>query len=98
MAKSTKRAGNPHLMTKTEAGQSLIKGSHEFIKKNRKARADSATVNVKAYAAIRYMKGTLREKADHINRNGFVATNNKAWQATSASRLIARYKETVDLA
>lgn len=98
MAKSTKRAGNPHLTVKTVDGLSLIEKNHELIKKNRKARADSATVNVKAYAAIKYLKGTLREKADYLNRNGFVTTNNKTWQATSVSRLIARYEETVDVA
>ena len=98
MAKSTKRAGNPHLTVKTVDGLSLIEKNHELIKKNRKARADSATVNVKAYAAIKYLKGTLREKADYLNRNGFVTTNNKNWQATSVSRLIARYEETVDVA
>lgn len=98
MAKSTKRACNPHLTVKTVDGLSLIEKNHELIKKNRKARADSATVNVKAYAAIKYLKGTLREKADYLNRNGFVTTNNKTWQATSVSRLIARYEETVDVA
>ena len=35
---------------------------------------------------------------DYLNRNGFVTTNNKTWQATSVSRLIARYEETVDVA
>lgn len=98
MAKSTKRAGNPHLTVKTEAGLSLIERNHELIRKNRRARADSATVNVKAYAAIKYLKGTLREKADYLNRNGFVTTNNKTWQATSVSRLIARYEETLEMA
>ena len=98
MAKSTKRAGNPRLTVKTADGLSLIERNHDLIKKNRKARADSATVNVKAYAAIKYLKGTLREKADYLNRNGFVTTNNKNWQASSVSRLITRYEETVDVA
>ena len=91
MAKSTKRAGNPHLSVKTEDGISLIERNHELIKKNRKARADSATANIKAYAAIRYMEGTLREKAAYLNRNGFMTANNKSWQPTSVSRLMARY-------
>lgn len=98
MAKSIKQAGNPHLALKTEDGLALIEKNHELIKKNRKTRADRATANVKAFAAIRYMAGTLRERADYLNRNGFVTTNNKMWQATSVSRLIARYEETVDLA
>lgn len=98
MSKSTKRAGNPHLTVKTEAGLKLIERNHALIKENRKSRADKATANVKAFAAIKYMKGTLREKADYLNRNGFVTTNNKAWQATSVSRLIGRYEETVDIA
>lgn len=98
MAKSTKQAGNPHLALKTEDGLALIEKNHELIKKNRKTRADRATANVKAFAAIRYMAGTLREKADYLNRNGFVTTNNKTWQATSVSRLIGRYEETVDIA
>ena len=98
MAKSTKQAGNPHLSIKTEEGLSLIERNHELIKRNRRARADCATANVKAYAAIRYLKGTLREKADYLNRNGFVTTNNKTWQATSVSRLITRYEETIETA
>ena len=80
MAKSAKQAGNPHLALKTEDGLALIEKNHELIKKNRKTRADRATANVKAFAAIRYMAGTLREKADYLNRNGFVTTNNKTWQ------------------
>lgn len=91
MAKSSKKAGNPNLIIKTEEGLSLIERNHETIKRNRRARADRATANVKAYAAIRYLKGTLREKADYLNRNGFVTTNNKTWQPTSVSRLIERY-------
>jgi DNA invertase Pin-like site-specific DNA recombinase len=91
MAKSTKQAGNPHLLIKTVEGRALILRNHELIKRNRKARADSATANVKAYAAIKYLKGTLREKADYLNRNGFVTTNNKTWHPTSVSRLIDRY-------
>ena len=91
MAKSTKRAGNPNLTVKTEDGLSLIERNHELIKKNRKARADSATANIKAYAAIRYMEGTLREKAAYLNRNGFMTANNKSWQPTSVSRLMERY-------
>ena len=91
MAKSAKQAGNPHLAIKTEEGLSLIERNHQLIKENRKLRADKATANVKAYAAIRFLKGTLREKADYLNRNGFVTTNNKTWQATSVSRLIVRY-------
>jgi DNA invertase Pin-like site-specific DNA recombinase len=98
MAKSPKRAGNPHLTVKTEYGLSLIERNHELIKKNRKARADSAMVNVKAYAAIKYLKGTLREKADYLNRNGFVTSTNKTWHPTSVSRLIDRYEETVEMA
>lgn len=91
MAKSTKQAGNPNLTVKTEEGLSLIERNHEIIKRNRRVRADSAAANVKAYAAIRYLNGTLREKADYLNRNGFVTTNNKTWQPTSVSRLIERY-------
>lgn len=91
MAKSSKQAGNPHLLVKTEEGRALIQRNHELIKRNRKARADSATANVKAFAAIRYLKGTLREKADYLNRNGFVTTNNKTWHPTSVSRLVERY-------
>ena len=91
MAKSLKQAGNPHLLIKTEEGRTLIERNHELIKRNRKARADSATANVKAFAAIKYLKGTLREKADYLNRNGFVTTNNKTWHPTSVSRLVERY-------
>lgn len=91
MAKSPKQAGNPHLALKTEYGLALIEKNHQLIKKNRKARADKATANVKAYAAIKYLKGTLREKADYLNRNGFVTTTNKTWHPASVSRLMERY-------
>ena len=91
MAKSTKKAGNPNLIIRTEEGLSLIEKNHELIKKNRKERADCATANIKAYAAIRYMEGTLREKALYLNRNGFMTALNKSWRPTSVSRLIARY-------
>lgn len=91
MAKSTKRVGNPHLTIKTEDGLALIERNHQLIKENRKARADKATANVKAYAAIKYMNGTLREKADYLNRNGFVTTTNKTWHPASVSRLMERY-------
>lgn len=91
MAKSTKQAGNPHLALKTEDGLTLIERNHQLIKENRKARADRATANVKAYAAIKFMKGTLREKADYLNRNGFVTTTNKTWHPASVSRLMERY-------
>ncbi|KWW29851.1 MAG: resolvase [bacterium P3] len=91
MAKSTKRAGNPNLTIKTSEGLALIERNHQLIKENRKARADRATANVKAYAAIRYLKGTLRDKAFYLNKNGFVTTINKQWYPTSVSRLIARY-------
>ena len=91
MSKSTKKAGNPHLTIKTSEGLALIERNHQLIKENRKARADRATVNVKAYAAIRYLEGTLREKAAYLNRNGFMTTNHKQWYPTSVSRLIARY-------
>ncbi len=91
MARSTKKAGNPNLISKTEEGLSLIERNHLIIIENRKTRADKSTANVKAYAAIRYLKGTLREKAAYLNRNGFVTTNNKQWCPTSVNRLIARY-------
>lgn len=91
MAKSCKQAGNPHLVAKTEEGLSLIEKNHKLISENKKARADRAEANVKAYAAIRFMEGTLREKASYLNRSGFMTTNNKTWQPTSVRRLIARY-------
>ena len=91
MAKSTKLAGNPHLSLKTVEGLALIEKNHQLIKENRKARADKATANVKAYAAVKYMKGTLQEKADYLNKNGFVTTTNKTWHPASVSRLITRY-------
>lgn len=91
MAKSTKKAGNPHLVAKTEEGMSLIDKNHQIISEKKKAKADRAEANVKAYAAIRFMEGSLREKAHYLNRSGFLTTNNKAWQATTVSRLIARY-------
>ena len=91
MARSTNRAGNPHLSIKTSEGLALIERNHQVITENRKVRADKATANVKAYAAIKYLEGTLREKAAYLNRNGFVTTSHKQWCPTSVSRLIARY-------
>lgn len=91
MAKTTKQAGNPHLIAKTEEGLNLIENNHILIRENKKARAYYAEANIKAYAAIKFMEGTLREKAEYLNRTGFLTTNNKVWRPTSVSRLIKRY-------
>lgn len=92
MAKSQKQAGNPNLLHKTEKGLSLIEKNHIVINENRKAKADRASANVKAYAVIRFMAGSLREKAMYLNQCGFLTTSNKEWHATSVKRLIDRYQ------
>lgn len=47
--------------------------------------------NRRAWAAIKFMSGTLREKAAYLNDNGFTTPKGKQWSAVQVSRLIARY-------
>lgn len=45
----------------------------------------------KAWFAIRFMPGTLREKAEYLNANGFRTRNGKPFAAMSVKRLQAMY-------
>ncbi|MBR5678194.1 MAG: recombinase family protein [Paludibacteraceae bacterium] len=49
--------------------------------------------NRKAYAAIRFMNGTLREKAAYLNESGFLTPRGKQFQAMQVSLLIKRYEQ-----
>lgn len=58
------------------------------------ARKDNATANDanrKAYAAIKFMQGTLRDKASYLNENGFTTPRGGQWSAMQVLRLIERF-------
>lgn len=58
-----------------------------------KQAADTNEANRKAFAAIRFMPGSLREKAAYLNQNGFLTAKGKAFTAMQVKRLIERYSE-----
>jgi DNA invertase Pin-like site-specific DNA recombinase len=78
------KLGNPN------AADTLRKYNHLGVEK-RKAAANMSEANRHAYAAIRYMDGSLKAKADYLNENGFKTPNGNLWNPIQISRLIARY-------
>lgn len=58
----------------------------------RREQAKNAPENKHAYMAIRLMDGTLQEKADYLNENGFVTRNGAKFAPVSVSRLLNLYK------
>lgn len=54
--------------------------------------ANEKPANLQAWAAIRYMQGTLREKANYLNKMHFDTPNSGGtWTATQVQRIIKRY-------
>ena len=78
------KLGNPH------AAETIRQYNHLGVEKRVKL-ANENTNNKQAFAAIRYMQGTLREKANYLNENGFVTVRGSQFTAMSVSRLIERY-------
>ena len=80
-----KQLGNPH------AGEQLRQVNRQGAAK-RSQMAHDAVENKHAYMAIRLMPGTLQQKADFLNENGFRTRNGKPFAPTSVKRLLQRYE------
>ena len=82
-----KRLGNPN------AGAQLREVNRQGAAK-RSQMAHDAVENKHAYMAIRLMTGTLQQKADFLNENGFRTRNGKTFAPTSVKRLIALFEKS----
>ena len=81
-----KQLGNPH------AAETLRKYNH-LGAEVRKQKANNNQANKTAFAAIRFMTGTLQAKADYLNELGFTTPNGCTWKAAQVQRLIARFQD-----
>lgn len=81
-----KQLGNPN------AGAQLREVNRQGAAKRSKM-AHDAVENKHAYMAIRLMTGTLQQKADFLNENGFRTRNGKTFAPTSVKRLIALFEK-----
>ena len=81
-----KQLGNPN------AGAQLREVNRQGAAK-RSQMAHDAVENKHAYMAIRLMTGTLQQKADFLNENGFRTRNGKTFAPTSVKRLLQRYEK-----
>ena len=81
-----KQLGNPN------AGAQLREVNRQGAAK-RTMLANEAAENKHAYMAIRLMTGTLQQKADFLNENGFRTRNGKTFAPTSVKRLLQRYEK-----
>ena len=79
------KLGNP------KAAETLRKFNHLGAEK-RKAAADASDTNRHAFAAIKFMEGSLKAKADYLNENGFKTPKGSNWNPIQVSRLISRYE------
>lgn len=80
-----KQLGNPN------AADTLRQFNHLGAAK-RKAAADQCDANRHAYAAIKFMQGSLKQKADYLNENGFKTPKGSSFNPIQVSRLIQRYE------
>jgi len=80
------KLGNPN------AGAQLREVNRQGAAKRNQMAAD-AVENKHAYLAIRLMTGTLQQKADFLNENGFRTRNGKTFAPTSVKRLIALFEK-----
>ncbi len=78
------KLGNPN------ASETLRRFNHLGAEK-RKAAADQSDANRHAYAAIKFLQGSLRAKADYLNDNGFLTPKGKSFTPMQVSRLLQRY-------
>ena len=85
LKKQGKQLGNPN------AGAQLREVNRQGAAK-RSQMAHDAVENKHAYMAIRLMTGTLQQKADFLNENGFRTRNGKTFAPTSVKRLIALFE------
>ena len=80
------KLGNPN------AAETMRAFNHLGVEK-RKAAANMSEANRHAYAAIKFMSGTLREKADYLNENGYMTPKGSQFTAMQVKRLIDRYEK-----
>lgn len=80
------KLGNP------KAAETLRAFNHLGVEK-RKENANLRECNRHAYAAIKFMNGTLRDKADYLNENGYTTTKGCQFSAMQVKRLIERYEK-----
>lgn len=78
--------GNPH------AAEILRKYNHLGVEA-RKRNAISDDKNRYAYAAIKFMQGTLAAKAAYLNENGYKTRTGKTFSPMQVKRLIDMYAE-----
>ena len=65
----------------------------ENAAKTHKSKADGNERNRTAYAAVKFMDGSLQEKADFLNDNGFVTPRGSSFTPMSIKRLLDRYSK-----
>lgn len=87
------KLGNPNLNNGTEEAKALWKQIASKGVETRKEKADNLKENKQAWIVIKSMTGSLREKADALNKNGFTTPKGGKWSAIQVSRLIARYNK-----
>lgn len=76
--------GNP------KASDTMRKYNHLGVEARKRA-ANESEANRHAYAAIKFMPGTLAEKAAYLNENGYKTRQGKQFQPMQVKRLIERY-------
>jgi len=80
-----KNLGNPH------AADTLRAYNHMGVEARQRA-ANENEANRHAYAAIKFMCGTLAEKAAYLNGNGYRTRMGKEFKPMQVKRLIERYE------
>lgn len=93
LGRKGKKFGNPNLISKTPKAKKLWKEISTKGVETRKKKANNLKENKQAWAVICNMTGSLREKADALNKNGFTTPKGGKWSAIQVSRLIARYSK-----
>ena len=61
----------------------------------RQRKANENEANRHAYAAVKFMQGSLAEKAAYLNENGYKTRNGKPFHAMQVKRLIDRYESLI---
>lgn len=87
------KLGNPNLNNGTEEAKTLWNKISAKGVEARKEKADNLKENKQAWIVIKSMTGSLREKAEALNKNGFTTPKGGKWSAIQVSRLIARYSK-----
>lgn len=88
-----KQLGNPNTIKGDKQANAILKSMADTSAKVRKEKADNLQANKQAWAVIKNMTGSLRDKAEELNNNGFTTPKGGQWTAIQVSRLIARYTD-----